>query len=69
MPSENLRMDWSKKRLVDGHLSILITYTGMIRGIFPSPNMVACLEKINIPSTDSVITRIMDKISRVEPQE
>ena len=25
MPSENLRMDWSKKRLVDGHLSILIT--------------------------------------------
>ena len=44
MPSENLRMDWSKKRLVDGHLSILVTYAGMIRDVVPSPEMIACLE-------------------------
>ena len=69
MPSENLRMDWSKKRLVDGHLSILVTYAGMIRDVVPSPEMIACLENIKIPSNDSMITRIMDKISKIRPQE
>tara|TARA_Y100000768_G_C23956661_1_gene673173 strand:+ start:911 stop:1567 length:657 start_codon:yes stop_codon:yes gene_type:complete len=69
MPSENLRMDWSKKRLVDGHLSILVTYAGMIRDIVPSLEMIACLENIKIPSNDSVISRIMDKISKIRPQE
>jgi hypothetical protein len=65
MPSEVLRMDWSKKRLVDGHLSILITYTGMIRGIIPSSEMIACLQEIDIPSNDSVVTRIMNKLSNI----
>ena len=67
MPTENLRKIWSKKRLVDGHLAILVTYNGMIRGINPSLDMVLCLENINIPSSDSVITRIMSKISDIKP--
>lgn len=67
MPTENLRKIWSKKRLVDGHLAILVTYNGMIRGIDPSLDMVLCLENINIPSSDSVITRIMSKISDIKP--
>ncbi|MBK64749.1 MAG: hypothetical protein CMB47_04420 [Euryarchaeota archaeon] len=69
MPSETLRMDWSKRRLVDGHLSILVTYAGMIRDIVPSFEMIACLENIKIPPNDSVISRIMDKISKIRPQE
>jgi hypothetical protein len=31
--------------------------------------MITCLEKINIPPNDSVITRIMDKIRAIEPQD
>ena len=69
MPSETLRMNWSKKRLVDGHLTILVTYTGIIKGIIPSSEMITCLEKINIPPNDSVITRIIDKIRAIEPQD
>jgi hypothetical protein len=46
-------------------LSILITYTGMIRGIIPSSEMIACLQEIDIPSNDSVVTRIMNKLSNI----
>jgi hypothetical protein len=68
IPSEQIREEWSKKRLVDGHLAILTTYAVMIRKIMPSANMVDVLNKINLPESDSVITRIMDKIIAAKPQ-
>ncbi len=67
IPSEKLRKDWCKKRLVDGHLAILTTYVGITKSIFPSKELVLILENIKIPNSDSVITRIMSKIIDNKP--
>ena len=67
MPSEELREEWCKGRLVDGHLAIITTYVGIIKGITPSMNMIILLEDINLPKNDSIIRRVMHKIIENKP--
>tara|TARA_B100000767_G_scaffold262664_1_gene275579 strand:+ start:231 stop:881 length:651 start_codon:yes stop_codon:yes gene_type:complete len=67
MPSEELREKWCKGRLVDGHLAIITTYVGIIKGITPSMNMIMLLEDINLPRNDSIIRRVMHKIIENKP--
>mgnify|MGYP006081013731 CR=1 FL=1 len=69
VPSEKLILKWVNGRLVDGHLAILTTYNGMIRGVEPDLEIIKHLEEVNIPPTDSIIRRIMEKISAKKPQD
>ena len=67
MPSEKLLEKWCKGRLVDGHLAIITTYAGIIKGKIPSTNLIALLEGIDLPTSDSIISRVMHKIIDSKP--
>jgi len=67
MPSEKLLEKWCKGRLVDGHLAIITTYAGIIKGKIPSTNLIASLENIDLPTSDSIISRVMHKIIDSKP--
>lgn len=67
MPSEKLLEKWCKGRLVDGHLAIITTYAGIIKGKIPSTNLIASLEDIDLPTSDSIISRVMHKIIDSKP--
>ena len=67
LPSEELLEKWCKGRLVDGHLAIITTYAGIIKGKIPSTNLISLLEDIDLPTNDSIISRVMHKIIDSKP--
>ena len=67
LPSEELFEKWCKGRLVDGHLAIITTYAGIIKGKIPSTNLISLLEDIDLPTNDSIISRVMHKIIDSKP--
>jgi len=63
IPSDEVVIGWCKNRVVDGHLAILVAHAGSVKGILPSEGVFDALATVEIPIGDSLLGRIMDRMS------
>jgi len=63
IPSDEVVIEWSQARPVDGHLAILVAHAGSLKGNDPSEAVLKALTSVEIPSEDSLLGRIMDRMS------
>ena len=62
IPSDEVVIRWCKNRPVDGHLAILVAHAGSVKGISPSEGVVDALTTVEIPTEDSLLGRIMERM-------
>ena len=63
LPSDEVVIGWCKNRAVDGLLAILVAHAGSGKGILPSEDVFDALATVEIPIGDSLLGRIMDRMS------
>tara|TARA_B100001175_G_scaffold121890_1_gene103775 strand:+ start:64 stop:708 length:645 start_codon:yes stop_codon:yes gene_type:complete len=61
-PREDLILKWINGRKIEQHLSIIVTYSGKIHGHEFSKELIEKIILIEIPSGDSILTRIKSKL-------
>ena len=66
LPSDEVVIGWCKNRAVDGHLAILVAHAGSVKGILPSEDVFDALATVEIPIGDSLLGRIMDRMSETQ---
>jgi hypothetical protein len=64
-PREDLILKWINGRKIEQHLSIIVTYSGKIHGYDFSKELIEKIILIEIPSGDSILTRIMSKLVEI----
>ena len=57
-----LILKWINGRKIEQHLSIIVTYSGKIHGHEFSKELIEKIILIEIPSGDSILTRIKSKL-------
>jgi hypothetical protein len=62
-PTEELILKWVNGRKIDQHLSLILTYSGKIHGHDFSKKLINEILLIDIPSKDSILTRIKEKLA------
>ena len=62
-PTEELILKWANGRKIDQHLSLIVTYSGKIHGHDFSKKLINEILLIDIPSKDSILTRIKEKLA------
>jgi hypothetical protein len=61
-PREDLILKWINGRKIEQHLSIIVTYSGKIHGHEFAKELIEKIILIEIPSGDSILTRIKSKL-------
>lgn len=61
-PREDLILKWINGRKIDQHLSLIVTYSGKVHGHDFSKEVIEKISLIEIPSGDSILTRIKSKL-------
>ena len=61
-PREDLILKWINGRKIEQHLSIIVTYSGKIHGHEFPKELIEKIILIEIPSGDSILTRIKSKL-------
>ena len=61
-PSEELILKWMNGRKIDQHLSLIVIYSGKIHQHDFSEELIEKITSIEIPSGDSILTRIKDNL-------
>ncbi len=61
-PREDLILKWINGRKIDQHLSLIVTYSGKVHGHDFSEEVIEKISQIEIPSGDSILTRIKSKL-------
>ena len=64
-PREDLILKWINGRKIEQHLSIIVTYSGKIHGHDFSKELIEKIILIEIPSGDSILTRIKGKLVEI----
>ena len=64
-PRDNLILKWINGRKIEQHLSIIVTYSGKIHGYDFSKELIEKIILIEIPSGDSILTRIKGKLVEI----
>jgi len=64
-PKEDLILKWVGGRKIDQHLSLLVVYSGKVHGHSFSKKLIDEISKIEIPSGDSILTRIKTKLMEI----
>ena len=64
-PREDLILKWINGRKIEQHLSIIVTYSGKIHGYDFSKELIEKIILIEIPSGDSILTRIKGKLVEI----
>ena len=64
-PREDLILKWINGRKIEQHLSIIVTYSGKIHGYNFSKELIEKIILIEIPSGDSILTRIKGKLVEI----
>ena len=63
IPSDEVLTGWCQARSVDGHLAILVAHAGSLKGQAPSDALFDALASVEIPPDDSLLGRIMHRLS------
>ena len=61
-PSKELILKWKNRRKIDQHLSLMVIYSGRIHGHDFSEELIREVSSIEIPSGDSILTRIKSNL-------
>ena len=64
-PRDDLILKWINGRKIEQHLSIIVTYSGKIHGYDFSKELIEKIILIEIPSGDSILTRIKGKLVEI----
>ena len=64
-PREDLILKWINGRKIEQHLSIIVAYSGKIHGYDFSKELIEKIILIEIPSGDSILTRIKGKLVEI----
>ena len=62
-PSEELILKWINGRKIDQHLSLIVIYSGKIHQHDFSEELMEKIASIEIPSGDSILTRIKSNLN------
>lgn len=62
MPSEEILVAWCDGRAVDGHMALLVSYAGTVRGHVVSEGVLRRLSSIKVPDGDSLLGRVMVRL-------
>jgi len=63
IPSDEVIIEWCQARPVDGHLAILVVHAGSLKGNPPRQEVFEAMTTVEIPAEDSLLGRIMDRMS------
>jgi hypothetical protein len=64
-PRDDLILKWINGRKIEQHLAIIVTYSGKIHGYDFSKELIEKIILIEIPSGDSILTRIKGKLVEI----
>ena len=62
MPDEEVLLAWCDGRTVDGHMALLISYAGTVRGHAASEGVLSRLSAVEVPDGDSLLGRVMQRL-------
>ena len=62
MPREEDLLAWCEGRVVDGHMALLISYAGTVRGHAASEGVLSRLSTVGVPDGDSLLGRVMQRL-------
>ena len=68
-PSDEVVIRWCHARSVDGHLAILVAHAGLLKGKAPSQAVFDALGTVEIPTEDSLLSRIMQRMGETQAQD
>ena len=62
-PSEEMMLQWIEGKKVEQHLALIVAYSGKIHGHYFSDEIIRKISLIEIPTGDSILSRIIDKLN------
>ena len=68
MPDDEVLMGWCDGRKVDGHMALLVSYAGTVRGHTVSKGMLIRLSSVEVPDGDSLLGRVMQRLQDGQAQ-
>ena len=69
MPSEETLVAWCEDRAVDGHMALLVSYAGTVRGYAVSEGVLTRLSVVEVPDGDSLLGRVMQRLQGKQAQD
>ena len=69
MPSEETLMAWCEDRAVDGHMALLVSYAGTVRGYAVNEGVLTRLSVVEVPDGDSLLGRVMQRLQGKQAQD
>ena len=69
MPDDEVLMAWCDGRKVDGHMALLVSYAGTVRGHTVSRRMLIRLSSVEVPDGDSLLRRVMQRLQEEQAQD
>jgi hypothetical protein len=69
MPSEEALVTWCDGRAVDGHMALLVSYAGTVRGHAASERVLRRLSSVKVPDGDSLLGRVMQRLQEEQAQD
>jgi hypothetical protein len=69
MPSEEILIAWCEGRVVDGHMALLVSYAGTVRGHAASEGVLSRLSTVEVPDGDSLLGRVMQRLQEERAQD
>ena len=69
MPSEEALVAWCDGRVVDGHMALLVSYAGTVRGHTASEGVLRRLSSVKVPDGDSLLGRVMQRLQEEQAQD
>ena len=68
MPSEEVLIALCEGRVVDGHMALLVSYAGTVRGHAVSEGVLGRLSAVEVPDGDSLLGRVMQRLQEEQAQ-
>jgi len=69
MPNEEVLLAWCDGRTVDGHMALLISYAGTVRGHAVDERVLRRMSSVEIPDGDSLLGRVMQRLQEEQAQD
>jgi hypothetical protein len=69
LPDDEVLMAWCDGRKVDGHMALLVSYAGTVRGHTVSRRMLIRFSSVEVPDGDSLLGRVMQRLQEEQAQD